>query len=101
MSKLIKQRAKCCKFVLSDGGVRHYVCVGGRWYYNGRSSLPLLERQAMKDGFWLDNLKYKLVIGYGLRFRAMVSDAHVANLGEKPKLVGPYIREWLPTGDRS
>ncbi|WJN63726.1 hypothetical protein Erwinia_phage_Berlingot_00001 [Erwinia phage Berlingot] len=99
MSKLIKQRAKCCKFVLSDGGVRHYVFVGGCWYYNGRSSLPLHECQAMKDGFWLDSLQYKL-FSFGLRFREMVSDAHAANLGEKPKLVGPYIREWMPTGDR-
>lgn len=96
--KLIKQRALCCKFIMDDGDIYHYVRVGGRWFYNGRKSLGLHEVQATKSGFWLDNSAYTLSRGSSYTFKEMVNAAIAKNKMQKPKFVS-FIREWLPTGD--
>lgn len=98
MSGLIKQRAQCCKFLMDNGDIVHYVRVGNRWYYNGRKSLELLPQNATAEGFWLDNVKYILVYRFPHTFREMVNSAVARNKMQKPKLVS-FIREWLPTGD--
>lgn len=98
MSKLIKQRAQCCKFIMNDGDIVHYVRIGGRWYYNGRKSLELNKVQATAEGFWLDNALYTLSRSSSYTFKEMVNAAIAKNKMQKPKLVN-YIREWLPTGD--
>lgn len=98
MSKLIKQRAQCCKFLMSNGDIVHYVRVGGLWYYNGRKSLELNKTQATSSGFWLDNTLYILSRGMGYKFKEMVNSAITKNGMKKPKLVN-YVREWIPTGD--
>lgn len=98
MSKLVKQRAQCCKFIFADGDVRHYVRIGGRWYYNGRKSLELHPSQATKSGFWLDDAKYILSRSSAYTFREMVNISVIQNEDKNPKLVN-YVREWLPTGD--
>jgi len=96
--KSVKQRALCCKFLMDDGDIYHYVRIGGRWFYNGRKSLELNKVQATESGFWLDNSVYMLTRNSAYTFREMVNAVSIHNDSKKPKLIS-YIREWLPTGD--
>ena len=89
MSKPIirKHSAKCLKVHTKTEGVKHYVLVGGRWYYNGRDSL-VLKTLTDKDGFWTD-----------CSIKEIIGARHSATLQELVRVYGQcktevYIREW-------
>lgn len=84
-----KHSAKCLKVHTKNEGVHHYILIGGRWYYNGRSTL-VLHSLSDKDGFWT-NTTIKEIIDDSIRGGR--------TLGEIARLEGPcktevYMREW-------
>ena len=84
-----KHSAKCLKVHTKTEGMHHYILIGGRWYYNGRSSLALTTISD-EDGFWTNNT-IKDIINDSLRTGR--------TLGEIARLEGPcktevYMREW-------
>lgn len=86
----MKNRALCVKTIDKAGEIRHYVNIGGVWYYNGRKSLSVI--CGASDGFWL-------LSTYGVMHNAQLPSAYLKKLtnfglhGES--VIGqPYIREW-------
>lgn len=89
MSKPVirKHSAKVLSITDQTGEVFHYVLVGGKWYYNGRSGFNLSINA--KDGFFLDSIKE--ILGehrYGNSLN-QIKSAH-----EGFTKVRSYIREW-------
>lgn len=84
-----KHTAKCLKVHTKTEGVHHYILIGGRWYYNGRSSL-VLSAISDKDGFWT-NSTIKDILNDSMRSGRTLGD--IARL-EGPCKTEVYMREW-------
>lgn len=58
MSKPIirKHSAKVLSAIDKDGARKFYVLIGGLWYYNGNSGLPLSPLSRMPNGIWRDSI---------------------------------------------
>ena len=92
MSKLItrKHSAKVLSVTDRTGEVFHYVLIGGKWYYNGRSGLELSINA--KDGFFLSSIKN--ILGEH-RYGSSLGDIKRSREGFTK--VRNYIREWEST----
>lgn len=92
MSKPVTRKHSARVLSITDrtGEVHHYVLIGGKWYYNGRSGFDLSINA--KDGFFLDSIKD--ILGehrYGSSLKG-IKCSH-----EGFTKVRNYIREWEST----
>ena len=85
-----KHSARCLKILSSVNGKEewiHFVAIGGRCYYNGRSSIVLNPKLSNPDGFWTDSIKTIVEERVAFTLKEVFR-------GYKPTKAFTYIREW-------
>ncbi|WJN63888.1 hypothetical protein Erwinia_phage_Fougasse_00054 [Erwinia phage Fougasse] len=96
MSKSVirKHSAKVISFEMSDGDLRHYARIGGRFVYMGRKLLGVIPEMAEPDGLWRESIAVSLARGSNCRsLRELVELVTCFNCGTKPK-ARVMMREW-------
>lgn len=93
-SVIRKHSAKVITFEMSDGDLRHYSRIGGRFVYMGRKMLWLTPEMRESDGLWRETIVKSLGRGSTCHsLRELVELVTHLNFGTKPK-ARVMMREW-------
>lgn len=95
MRKIVrKHSALVMSFTILDGDVKHYVRIGGQFYFAGRKNLLLSPNMAEPDGLWREPVT-DIISRYPVcrSLRELVEHIIYTNMGEKPK-GRAMLREW-------
>ncbi|QIS79342.1 hypothetical protein HWD31_gp36 [Pantoea phage vB_PagM_SSEM1] len=93
-SAIRKHSAKVISFEMSDGDLRHYARIGGRFVYMGRKLLGVIPEMAEPDGLWRESIMQALGRGSNCRsLRELVELVTYLNCNTKPE-ARVMMREW-------